>query len=248
MEKSHETALSHMRKSLEKLGSSTDMYGDETLMRFLNSKGMDAEKAAKMFVQWEKWRREFVPLGYIPDSEVQEELEHRKIYLQGLSKQGHPIMLSKACNHKTSKDRTQFKKFMVHIVDKTIASSFNGREIGNEMFIQVLDLKGISYKNSDVRGMISGFQILQDYYPNRLFKFYVLNMPGFFVSLWKIVCRFLDKSTLDKIVIVSTEEEVRQFISEIGEEALPEEYGGRSQLIAIQDFALPQATLDLMRK
>ena len=50
---------------------------------------MDPNKAAKMFVSWQKWRTSFVPLGFIPDSEVLQQLESRKIFLQGLSKDGH---------------------------------------------------------------------------------------------------------------------------------------------------------------
>lgn len=38
-----------------------------------------------------------------------------------------------------------------------------------------------------------------------------------------------------QIVIVSNEEERREFIREIGEEVLPEEYGGRAKLVALQD-------------
>nr|GMD21854.1 SEC14 cytosolic factor-like [Ipomoea batatas] len=88
-----ELALTQMRKSVEKLGSSTESFGDPTLMRFLIARAMDPEKAGKMFVQWRQWRAAFVPLGYIPDSEVPDELESRKICLQGLSKNGLPVMI-----------------------------------------------------------------------------------------------------------------------------------------------------------
>ena len=62
-----------------------------------------------MFVQWQKWRAQLVPLGFIPDSEVPDELESRKIYLQGLSKDGHPLMIVKSSKHFPSKDQLQFK-------------------------------------------------------------------------------------------------------------------------------------------
>lgn len=42
-----------------------------------------------------------------------------------------------------------------------------------------------------------------------------------------------------QIVIVSKEEERRNLIKEIGEDTLPEEYGGRSNLVALQDVILP---------
>ncbi|KAM4108958.1 hypothetical protein ACB094_03G084900 [Castanea mollissima] len=238
MEKNQEMALTQMRKSVEKLGSSTEGYGNPTLMRFLIARSMDQDKAAKMFVQWQNWRAAIVPNGVISESEIQDELEPRKIYLQGLSKDKYPVMIVKASKHFPSKDNVQFKKFVVHLLDKTIASSFKGREIGNEKLIGILDLQNIGYKNIDARGLITGFQFLQAYYPERLSKCFILHMPRFFVSVWRMVSRFLEKATLEKIVIVTNEDERQDFIKEVGEEVLPEEYGGRAKLVAIQDVVL----------
>ncbi|KAK4596864.1 hypothetical protein RGQ29_014765 [Quercus rubra] len=238
MEKNQEMALTQMRKSVEKLGSSTEGYGEPTLMRFLIARSMDQDKAAKMFVQWQNWRAAIAPNGAISESEIQDELEPRKIYLQGLSKDKYPVMIVKASKHFPSKDNVQFKKFVVHLLDKTIASSFKGREIGNEKLIGILDLQNIGYKNIDARGLITGFQFLQAYYPERLAKCFILHMPRFFVSVWRMVSRFLEKATLEKIMIVTNEDERQDFIKEVGEEVLPEEYGGRAKLVAIQDVVL----------
>ncbi|MED6211473.1 hypothetical protein PIB30_073927 [Stylosanthes scabra] len=223
-------ALTNMKKSVEKLGSTAQGYNDSTLMRFLTARSMEEDKAAKMFVQWQKWRSAMVPNGSIQESEVPDELEARKIYLQGLSKGKYPVMIVLTRNHFPAKDQLQFKKFVVHLLDKTIASGFKGKEIGNEKLIGVLDLQNISYKNVDVRGLITGFQFLQDYYPERLAKCYILRMPWFFVSIWKVVSRFLDKATLEKVVLVSNDDEEREFIREVGEDVLPVEYGGKANL------------------
>ncbi|TKY69223.1 Phosphatidylinositol transfer protein CSR1 [Spatholobus suberectus] len=238
MDQRRDFALTQIRKSVEKLGSSTEGYGDHTLMRFLIARSMEVEKAAKMFVQWQKWRAATVPNGFISGSEIPDELEARKILLQGLSQDKFPVMIVQASRHFPSKDQIQFKKFVVYILDKTIASAFKGREIGNEKLIGILDLQNISYKNIDARGLITGFQFLQAYYPERLAKCYILHMPWFFVSVWKLVSRFLEKATLEKIVIVTNEDETREFIREVGEDVLPEEYGGRAKLVAIQDVEL----------
>ncbi|KAF9594798.1 hypothetical protein IFM89_034781 [Coptis chinensis] len=58
-------------------------YGDAMLTRFLVARLMNPMKAVKMLVSWKKWREEFVPLGFIPDSEGPDELKAKKIYLQG---------------------------------------------------------------------------------------------------------------------------------------------------------------------
>lgn len=228
-----------MKNFVQKLGSSTENYGDPTLVRFLIARSMDPNKAAKMFVSWQKWRASFVPLGFIPDSQVIDQLETKKIYLQGLSKDGYPVLIIKASKHYPAKDQPQFKKFVVHLLDKVIASGIKGIEVGNEKMIGVIDLNQLSYKNVDARGLITGFQFLQAYYPERLAKLYMLNMPWFFVSVWKMVSRFLEKATLEKVVIVGNEEEKNQFIREVGEDILPEEFGGQAKLVLLQDVILP---------
>ncbi|XP_050371909.1 CRAL-TRIO domain-containing protein YKL091C [Argentina anserina] len=237
MEETQEIALTQMKASVQKLGSSTEKCGDPTLMRFLIARSMDPEKAAKMFVQWRKWRASFVPNGFISESEVEDQLADRKIFLQDLSN-GCPVMIVKASKHYPAKDQLQFKKFVVFLLDKVIASSYRGREIGNEKLIGILDLQQLTYKNVDARGLITGFQFLQAYYPERLAKLFILHMPRFFLSVWRMVSRFLEKATAEKIVIVSNEDEKRDFIMEIGEEIVPEEYGGRAKLVAIQDVEL----------
>ncbi|OVA12176.1 CRAL-TRIO domain [Macleaya cordata] len=240
MEKTQEIAVTQMRASVEKQGVSTKDYSDPTILRFLIARSMDPEKAAKMFVQWKKWRDEFVLLGFIPDSEVEDELAAKKVYLQGLSKIGkQPVVVMKANRHFQSKDQLQAKKFVPHLMDKVIASSFEGgKEIGNEKLILIVDMEKLGYKNVDTRNCITGFQLVQAYYPERLAKLFLLNVPWFILSFWKIISPFLDKATLEKIVFVSNEEERHSFIKEIGEDTLPEEYGGPAKLVALQDVTV----------
>ena len=70
---------------------------------------MDPEKAAKMFGQWEEWRAEFVPLGYVPEEEIPQELEARKVFLQGHTKGGHALLIVQGCKHFVPQDQLQFK-------------------------------------------------------------------------------------------------------------------------------------------
>ncbi|KAL0326831.1 UNVERIFIED_CONTAM: SEC14-like protein 2 [Sesamum angustifolium] len=239
MDQNQELAVARLRESVHKLGGSTQRCGDLTLMRFLIARSMDIEKAAKMFVQWQKWRTSFVPLNYIPESEIPDELSAEKIYLQGLSRKGFPVLLVKVKKHFPAKDQLQFKsKMFSFFVVAADFSAFRGKEIGNEKLVGVLDLQHLSYKNVDARGLITGFQFLQAYYPERLAKCYLLHMPSFFVRVWRFVSCFLEKATLEKIVIVTSEEETKEFMRDVGEDALPEEYGGKAKLMLLQDVVL----------
>ena len=85
------------------------MYEDSTLTRFLIARSMDPDKATKMFVQWQKWRASMVPNGFISESEVLDELEGKKVFLQGLSKDIHPVVIVQLRKHFPRKDQDQFK-------------------------------------------------------------------------------------------------------------------------------------------
>ncbi|PWA88573.1 CRAL-TRIO lipid binding domain-containing protein [Artemisia annua] len=232
----HEVKLSQMNEAIKMLGSSTEKYGDPTLERFLINRAMDPKKAAKMFVEWQKWRTSFVPLGFIPDSEIAEQLEERKIFFQGFSKDGHPVMSLNANKHYPAKDRDQYKKFIVQFLDKAIASGMKGKEIGNEKIVAIIDMQNAGYKYVDANRLITCIKIIQTYYPERLAKLYMLNMPWFFRGVWKMVALALEKETLDKVMIVSNEKERTQFMAEIGEDALPKEFGGNAKLQAYKDI------------
>lgn len=45
---------------------------------------------------------------------------------------------------------------------------------------------------------------MQSYYPERLARCFILNMPGFFVRVWRMVSYFLDKATQEKVCSTST--------------------------------------------
>lgn len=94
-------------------------------MRFLVARSFDTDKATKMFVQWKDWRASFVPLNYIPESQVTDELQHKKIYLQSLSTNGHPVIIVKVHMHTHNKDQLQFKSTCV-CVCVFIVISFEG--------------------------------------------------------------------------------------------------------------------------
>ncbi|KAK4256910.1 hypothetical protein QN277_006571 [Acacia crassicarpa] len=222
-----------MRACVESKDPSAKEYDDLTMRRFLRARELDIEKASAMFLEFLKWRRSFVPNGSISLSEVPDELSQNKIFMQGLDKKGRPITIVFGARHFQNKvgGLDEFKRFVVYSLDKLCSRM----PPGQEKFVGIGDIKGWGYSNCDIRGYLSALKILQDYYPERLGKLFIVNAPSMFMTAWKIVYPFIDKKTKKKIVFVKNNELKSRLLEDIEEDQLPEVYGGKMPLVPIQN-------------
>ncbi|XP_075512613.1 uncharacterized protein LOC142548173 isoform X1 [Primulina tabacum] len=223
-----------MRNIVEKQvsGCKQQDVDDSTLRRFLRARDLDVEKASAMFLNYRKWKQTFIPKGFVSASEVGNEIAQNKMFKQGTDKKGQPIAVVFGARHfKCKGGIDEFKRFLVFSLDKLCSRITDGPE----KFIIIGDLKGYGYRNSDVRGYLAALSILQDYYPERLGKVLVINAPNIFMTLWKIIYPFIDKNTRNKIVFVDNKRMKATLLEDIEECQLPEIYGGKLQLVPIQD-------------
>lgn len=232
----HAMRLAYFRNAVENLNVSTKGVDDSTCLRFLKARSMHIDKAAKMYVQYHTWRASFVPLGHIPAEDVMSELNAGKCCLQGYSKKGYPLMIALGGKHYPKKNNMDtFKKYIVHILDKTVASA----PAGIEKVKVIVDLEHFGYKNVDVKGYIAAFQILQNYYPERLEVLYMVNVSSIFLGVWKLISPFLDQATKEKILFVEDRMMTELLLSEVDAATLPSCYGGEADFVPLQDVHVP---------
>ncbi|MED6168143.1 hypothetical protein PIB30_009364 [Stylosanthes scabra] len=207
---------------------------DLMMRRFLRARDLDVEKGCAMLVKCLKWRRSFVPNGSFSASEVPHEISHNKVFAQGHDKSSRPIAVIFGSRHFQNNKHgglDEFKRFVVYAFDKLCASM----PAGQEKFVGIAELKGWGYSNSDVRGYIAALTILQEYYPERLGKLFILHAPYIFMKVWKIIYPFIDNNTRKKIVFVENKKLKSTLLEDIEESQLPEIYGGQLPLVPIQD-------------
>ena len=63
------------------------------------------------------------------------------------------------------------------------------------------DLTGVSFNHIDTDFIKTLTIILQNRYPDRLYKCYISNPPIIFTSVWNLIKKLIDKNTRDKVVI-----------------------------------------------
>ncbi|XP_061337663.1 uncharacterized protein LOC133284618 [Gastrolobium bilobum] len=225
------TKIRLMRSFVESQDPSSKDVDDLMIRRFLRARDLDVDKASAMFLKYLKWRHSFVPNGSISPSEIPDELAHGKMFVQGHDKKGRPITVAFAAKHFQNKDGDAFKRYVVFALEKLCSRM----PPGQEKFLAIADIKGWGYANSDLRGYLNALAILQDYYPERLGKLFIVHAPSLFMKVWKIVNTFIDSNTKKKILFVENKKLKSTLLEDIDESQIPEIYGGKMPLVPIQD-------------
>jgi hypothetical protein len=202
------------------------------IRRFLRARDLDIEKASTMFLKYLSWKREFIPNGSVTASEIPNQLSHNKMFMQGVDKSGHLIVVAFGGRHKPFKGNLdEFRRFVVFTLDKICSRMPRGQE----KFVAIGDLEGWGYSSSDIRAYIAALSILQDCYPERLGKLFIVHVPYIFMTAWKIIYPFIDSNTRKKIVFVENKKLTPTLLEDIDESQLPDIYGGKLPLVPIED-------------
>uniref|UniRef100_A0ACD5WDX3 Uncharacterized protein n=1 Tax=Avena sativa TaxID=4498 RepID=A0ACD5WDX3_AVESA len=204
--------------------SAKDEDDDFVLRRFLRARDHNIVKASAMLLQYLSWKRSAKPNGSISDDEVRGEIAKGRIRLEGFDRLGRPMGYLYSARHFPARhDFEDYKRYCAYVLDK-ICSSLPA---GQEKFAAVVDLRGWGYSNLDIRGYLAGLNILQNYYPERLGRVFVIHVPYIFMAAWRIVYPFIDERTRSKIVFVADKDLDATLHDAIDDSQLLDDYGGK---------------------
>lgn len=214
-----------------------------SLLRFLRARKFDLAKAKQMFVNCEKWRKEFGTDTILTDFHYDEKPLVAKMYPQyyhKTDKDGRPVYyeeLGKVYLPEMLKITTQ-DRMLKNLVWEYEAFTNNrlpacSRKQGYlvETSCTILDLKGISISSAyQVVGYVKeASKIGQDFYPERMGKFYCINAPFGFSTAFKMFKPFLDPVTVSKIFILGSSYP-KELLKQIPPDNLPKKFGGQSDV------------------
>lgn len=237
---SQKKCLEHLRLLLEAQGY-VDRLDDATLLRFLRARKFDVNKALDMFVTCEKWREEFGTNTILEDFYYPEKAQVMEFYPQFYhqsDKDGRPLYFEIIGNVDVAK---MYKITTVERLIRNLVWEYEAftryrlpacsRKAGClvETSCTIIDLKGVSLSvASSVYSFIKeASHIGQNFYPERMGKFYVINAPFGFSAIWSVIKRFLDPVTVEKIFILGSKYQ-SELLKQIPEENLPVQFGGKS--------------------
>ncbi|BFZ57733.1 cytosolic factor, phosphatidylinositol/phosphatidylcholine transfer protein [Savitreella phatthalungensis] len=232
--------LAELRKELENAGY-TERIDDPSLLRFLRARKFDVALAKKMFVECEQWRKDFGVDELKKSFDFHEKKEISAFYPQYYHKtdrDGRPVYIEQLGGidlHKMYKITTQDRMLQNLVVeyekftdDRLPACSRMKGELV-ETSCTIMDLKGVGLSSiKQVYSYVSAASVIgQNYYPERMGKFYLINAPWGFSTAFSIVKKLLDEVTARKIHILGSSYQ-SELLKQIPEENLPTKFGGKS--------------------
>jgi len=188
--------------------------------RYLRARQWNIDKSKTMLDATIAWRREF-GLDALYDEKWVEVLAKEnstgKMYARGFSLCGRPLLYMKP-RHENTHDYDGNLKHLVYNMERASSimnSSDSEAKSGNEgkKIILLIDYKGYSLLNApSMKTSMDTLSILQNHYPERLFRAYCINPPFIMHGFWAVISPFIDPVTRDKIHMVHDTKELLKVV------------------------------------
>ncbi|KNC46931.1 uncharacterized protein AMSG_03363 [Thecamonas trahens ATCC 50062] len=203
--------------------STAYLLQDETLVRFLRARKCDVEAAASMVIECARWRVAFRPQDLRCEGRVRSELQMDKFVAMGQTKSGQPSFLIFAGRHNPAESPLEnvvaAVVWMLELMEKRMAA------YGVDKCTILMDYSGWGYANMDNKMTQEVLQIIQNYYPERLGRAFMINTPWLFKGAWRVISPFLDANTKSKVVFTGSDygAELREYFDS---DQLADSHGG----------------------
>lgn len=236
-------ALDTLRKQLQDEGHFVpERMHDAALLRFLRARKFDVEKAKAMVLSCEQWRKDFGVDDIMQNFDFKEKAEVDKYYpsyYHKMDKDGRPVYVERLGKldipklYAITTQERQLKR-LVYEYEKFLNERLPAcsQAVGHpvETSCTILDLQGVSlsnfYRVKDY--VMSAASIGQDRYPECMGKFYIINAPWAFSTVWTFIKPWLDEVTVSKIDIIGSGYKDK-LLAQIPAENMPKDFGGKCE-------------------
>lgn len=223
----HGEALEAMKNHFEGRAGFGMPMDDRTYLRYLRARNFDVAKSTEMLDNTLKWREEFGLLEMRDKwmGQVASENASGKTYVRGRDKAGRPLLYMKP-RHENTFEHDGNIKHLVYNLERAVACM---NDNADDKVCLLIDFNGYSMRNAPpMQTSMATLNILQNHYPERLHRAYLLRPPWIFSATFSLVSPFIDPVTAQKIVMLRTSESemTARLLEDIDIENLEADFGG----------------------
>ncbi|XP_049850493.1 phosphatidylinositol transfer protein 3-like [Schistocerca gregaria] len=204
------------------------LVGPQNLRRYLRARSYDIDKAAVMLHESLVWREDVRPES-ISAREIEVHLKRGANFFLGYDKRKRPIMISKV--HLDIDEHLELKtKVVLYQIERCIRMMRKTKVSNLTWLVDLKHFPAHLMSPSHTQLAISIVKLLSSHYPERLGTMIAINAPAIFNVFWKVISRFVDRNTAQKIIILKSKD-ISRLRSFIDDEVIETEYGGLNDYV-----------------
>ncbi|KAL1219884.1 Patellin-3 [Cardamine amara subsp. amara] len=214
-----------------------DDRSDVVLLKFLRARDFKVKDSLAMLKSTIKWRRDF-KIDELVDEELVDDLD-KVVFMHGHDREGHPVCYNvygefqnKELYKKTFSDEEKRKHFLrtrIQFLERSIRK-LDFSSGGVSTIFQVNDMKnspGLGKK--ELRSATKqAVELLQDNYPEFVFKQAFVNVPWWYLVFYTVIGPFMTPRSKSKLVFAGPSRSAETLFKYISPEQVPVQYGGLS--------------------
>jgi hypothetical protein len=150
-----------------------------------------------------------------------------KVYVRGYDRNGHALVYITPARENTY-DHDGNMKHLVYTLEKSIACMSTRPEKANKVVL-LIDFEGFNLFNApSLNTSLESLSILQNHYPERLHKAFIIRPPYMFNAFWGMIYPFVDPVTKQKVTFLTSDKsEILKFLEkDIDPSNLEARFGG----------------------
>ena len=156
-----------------------------------------------------------------------------KVFLQPCGADGRPLLVIRINQHRPVNDIAQVERFVVYCLEAASALCDHPGNPDGKLWA-LFDVVGVKWANMDAHALMSCFKLLNDAFPERVSTIWMLNSPGIFNSLWRMVRPFIDPVSRDKVRFVAGPDGTSLLLGSVDPEIVPVAYGGAAEEVPVE--------------
>ena len=204
-----------------------DYWNDGLNLAYIYATECKLEQSYKRMIEYFKWYKSFFPLNIQPGDKVVQVLNSGFLYAFGRDHQFRPLLICQPyilqkCLKLYSDD--DIYNASIFICQYMVNYMMIPGQIENWIMIVNMDGTSILSIPESVKKLMKG---LSDYFIARLFRCYILGLNAFLRIIYKIICNFVEKSTVEKVIVLDDKNDKRKD-KDINPENIEERFGGKA--------------------
>jgi len=178
-------------------------YETEELLRFLQAREYDVDKAFTMFTNTLKWRQEYKPWEIDNAVREKEAAKGYSVMTPFVTKQGWRVIVTfLAFYDPNNRDIREVERFLIDRVNKLNSEMEPGKD---RKILMIVERIGATWKNVDRAYFKQVIPLIASHFPEQLGCGIILRANWLVQIVFNFVKHFVEKRTIDKIRIVGND-------------------------------------------